>query len=69
MTDLEILNKKNAEIFNITIKHQNELINSMQIEINGLKNTISMLDNRINYINTYISEQRIKQMGNGPSSI
>jgi hypothetical protein len=63
------LSRKNAHSFNITVKDQNNKLLAMQLEIDGLKNTISVLQERLNDQQNFINFMRIKYMGNGPTSV
>lgn len=69
MSNLEELGRRNAEIFNNVVKEQNKKILDQQIQINGLVNTISSLQERLNLMEQKIIMLQVKMTGNGPSSI
>ncbi len=64
---LQELSRRNAEIFNLAIREQNAKIVDMQSQINGLLNTISVLQDRLNQQDQRIGLLQYKIMGTGPT--
>jgi len=62
------LSRKNSAAFNLTVREQNAKLEAMKIEIDGLKNTISVLQERLNQQENFIQVMRIKFMGTGATT-
>lgn len=59
------LARRNAEVFKIAVRDQNQKILDQQIQINGLVNTISLLQNRMNEQEQRMNILQVKLMGRG----
>ena len=61
------VNQKNVNSIEQSIKSMNEQILNQQIQINNLHNTLSTIYDRLAILENFISVQRAKLMGTGPS--
>jgi len=66
---IQEISKRNSETFNLVVREQNAKIAEQQKEINGLKNSISVLQERLTQQESFINIMRIKFAGNGPTKI
>ena len=63
-----LLNRRNTEAAFNAIKEMDKKIREQQVRIDGLNNTISGFESRLAGVETYIQQQRIKNIGSGPTS-
>lgn len=62
------INKRNAETVRLTIEDMNKRICDQQIQIDGLRSTISTLNSQLGEVLQALNIMRARHSGRGPTS-
>jgi len=66
---LKDVNQKNTMAVEQALKEMTKRIEDQEIHINGLNNTMSNFNERMNVLETFILLQKVKSTGSGPSVV